>query len=155
MNVEFELAVAPGVDRPPAADLLRHAAETALDMAGQNAGGSVQLSVRIIDEAESKALNAHYRGRNYATNVLSFPAQAQLPGLLVLGDLAVCAAVVEREAAEQGKTTAAHWTHMLVHGVLHLLDFDHIDDDEADIMETLERRILARLGYADPYARVI
>src|SRR5699024_4314824 len=122
--------------------------------AGVADDGIVQLSVRIVDAAESAALNARYRSRDTPTNVLSFPAGVDMPGLRVLGDLAICAAVVEREAREQGKAAAAHWTHMIVHGVLHLLGFDHIADDEAEQMEALERRILARLGYDDPYTLV-
>ncbi|WP_435102040.1 rRNA maturation RNase YbeY [Arhodomonas sp. AD133] len=112
-----------------------------------------ELSVRVVDEGEGRELNATYRGRDYATNVLSFPAE--LPegvDLPMLGDLVICAPVVAREADEQGKPPIAHWAHMVVHGVLHLLGFDHIDEHEAETMEALEREILAGLGYADPYA---
>ncbi|HKJ95915.1 MAG TPA: rRNA maturation RNase YbeY [Gammaproteobacteria bacterium] len=111
-----------------------------------------ELAVRLVDEPEGRELNATYRGRDYATNVLSFPAD--LPAgvdLPVLGDLVICAPVVEREAAEQGKALDAHWAHMIVHGVLHLLGYDHIEDDQAEVMETEEREILAGLGYPDPY----
>lgn len=152
MNVEFDLALADGVPAVPDSDTLRRAAVTALDVAVGDNAQTVELSVRIVDETESAALNEHYRGRDYPTNVLSFPAGGEIPGLWVLGDLALCAAVVEREANEQDKMPAAHWTHMMVHGVLHLLGYDHIDDDEAEVMESLERRILAQLGYDDPYA---
>lgn len=152
MNVDIDVVVADGVDNScPDEQALREAATAALQAAAADDADIVQLSVRIVDEAESARLNAHYRDRDYPTNVLSFPADATMPGLRVLGDLAICAAVVDREASEQGKTVAAHWTHMIVHGILHLLGFDHVDDDEAEQMEALERRIMAELGYDDPY----
>jgi len=112
-----------------------------------------QLSIRIVDLAEGAELNHTFRGRDYATNVLSFPAEPP-PGVhwALLGDLAICAPVVQREAAEQGKHARDHWAHLTVHGVLHLLGYDHIVDREAEVMEALETRILARLGIADPYA---
>lgn len=113
---------------------------------------TAEVSIRIVDPDEGRELNRRYRGRDYATNVLSFPAELP-PGvdLPVLGDLAICAAVVEREAHEQAKTSRAHWAHMTVHGVLHLLDYDHHDDEEAAVMEGRERTVLAELGYPDPY----
>lgn len=112
-----------------------------------------ELSIRIVDTDEGRALNRDYRGKDYATNVLSFPAELP-PGmnLPLIGDLAICAPVVAREAAEQGKTAHHHWAHLTIHGVLHLLGYDHVKDVEAEAMETLEKRILARLGIADPYA---
>jgi probable rRNA maturation factor len=114
--------------------------------------GPVELTVRIVDEAESRALNARYRGRDRATNVLSF-AYEPPPGMAGLfGDLVICAPVVAREAAEQGKPPGAHWAHMVIHGVLHLTGHDHEDENDARIMENLERDLLARLGYPDPYS---
>ena len=115
-------------------------------------GGTVELTVRVVDEAEGRALNRRYRGRDYATNVLSFPAELP-PGvdLPLLGDLVLCAPVVAREAAEQGKPLAHHWAHLTVHGVLHLLGEDHQTDAEAERMEGAERRILSGLGVPDPY----
>ncbi|MDR7090266.1 rRNA maturation RNase YbeY [Cellvibrio fibrivorans] len=114
-----------------------------------------EVSVYIVDEDESQELNAQYRGRDYPTNVLSFPADiAEEVGVPLLGDLVVCAPVVEREAQEQGKTLQAHWAHMLIHGTLHLVGFDHIDDDEAEAMETLETLILTSLGYPAPYQEI-
>lgn len=114
-------------------------------LAGAGAGGEV--TVRIVGAAESRALNRRYRGKDRPTNVLSFPYGE--PG--VLGDLVVCAPVVNREAREQGKSPAAHWAHMVVHGVLHLRGFDHIRAPDAKVMETRERAILARLSFPDPY----
>ena len=111
------------------------------------------LAIRIVDEREGQALNRHDRGKDYATNVLSFPAElpegVKLP---LLGDLVICAPVVAREAAEQGKPVAAHYAHLTVHGVLHLLGWDHEHDKDAEAMEQLEREVLAELGLPDPYA---
>ncbi|HKK22196.1 MAG TPA: rRNA maturation RNase YbeY, partial [Pseudohaliea sp.] len=116
-------------------------------------GGAAELTVRVVDEAEGRELNRRYRGKDYATNVLSFPADLP-PGvdLPLLGDLVLCAPVVAREAAGQGKLEAHHWAHLTVHGVLHLLGEDHQGDAEAERMEAAERRILAGLGMPDPYA---
>ncbi|MDX1267674.1 MAG: rRNA maturation RNase YbeY, partial [Oceanisphaera sp.] len=95
-----------------------------------------EITVRLVDEAESQELNRDYRGKDKSTNVLSFPFEAP-PGieLPLLGDLVICRQVVEREAAEQHKPLLDHWAHMVIHGCLHLLGFDHIKDDEAEIME--------------------
>jgi probable rRNA maturation factor len=113
-----------------------------------------EVSVYLVDEAESQELNSQYRGKDKPTNVLSFPAdlpeEIEIP---LLGDLVVCAPVVEREAQEQGKTLSAHWAHMLVHGSLHLLGFDHIEDAEADEMEALETTIITGLGFPEPYGQ--
>lgn len=111
-----------------------------------------EISVRITDADEIKTLNQQYRGKDYATNVLSFPAD--LPpelNLPHLGDIVICAEVVEREAREQNKSSEAHWAHMLVHGTLHLLGYDHIDDSDAEIMEALEIDILRALNFENPY----
>lgn len=111
-----------------------------------------EVSLYIVDEAESQELNSQYRGKDKPTNVLSFPADIpEEVGIPLLGDLVVCAPVVEREAQEQGKTLEAHWAHMLVHGSLHLLGFDHIEDDEAETMEALETEIITGLGFPAPY----
>ena len=112
-----------------------------------------EVAIRIVDTNEGQALNRDYRGKDYATNVLSFPAELP-PGvdLPLIGDLAICAPVVTREAGEQGKKPRDHWAHLTVHGTLHLLGYDHLEDSEAEAMEALETRILAGLGIADPYA---
>lgn len=116
------------------------------------------LAIRIVDEKEGRALNRHYRGKDYATNVLSFPADmaegVKLPKgvqMPLLGDLVICAPVVAREAQEQGKALNDHYAHLTVHGTLHLLGWDHEDAREAECMEQLEREILAGLGIEDPY----
>jgi probable rRNA maturation factor len=122
-------------------------------LAGAKRRKSAELAIRIVGTREGRRLNRDYRDKDYATNVLSFPMELP-PGvtLPLIGDLAICAPVVAREATEQGKRVRDHWAHMTVHGVLHLLGYDHIDDAEAEAMEALETRILARLGIADPYA---
>lgn len=116
---------------------------------------SGELCIRLVDEDEGRELNLHWRGKDYPTNVLSFPADI-FPGVLdipLLGDLVICAPVVQREAKEQNKTASAHWAHMVIHGCLHLLGHDHQLDEEAQLMENIERQLLAQLGYADPYAQ--
>jgi len=122
-------------------------------LAGARRRKPAELAIRIVNAAEGQALNRDYRGKDYATNVLSFPAELP-PGvnLPLIGDLAICAPVVAREAAEQGKLPRDHWAHLTVHGTLHLLGYDHLEDTEADAMEALETRILAGLGIPDPYA---
>jgi probable rRNA maturation factor len=113
------------------------------------------VTIRIVDETESASLNSCFRGKDYATNVLSFPYEtegvAATPDGPVLGDLAICAPVVAREAVEQGKEPRAHWAHLVVHGILHLRGRDHESDAEAEVMEAEERAILAKLGFPDPY----
>lgn len=116
------------------------------------------LAVRIVGAREGRALNRHYRGKDYATNVLSFPADiaegVKLPKgvkMPLLGDLVLCAPVIAREAREQKKLLIAHYAHLTVHGALHLLGWDHDDDHDAECMEQLERGILAGLGVEDPY----
>lgn len=111
-----------------------------------------ELTIRIVDSRESQMLNSTYRGKDKPTNVLSFPFEAppeiELP---LLGDLVICAAVVENEAREQQKSLEAHWAHMVVHGCLHLLGYDHIEDEEAEEMESLETQLIVSLGFTDPY----
>lgn len=119
--------------------------------------GAARITVRLVDEAEGRELNRDYRGKDYATNVLTFAydegEDMPLPeGLPLMGDLVLCRQVVEREAAEQGKALDAHYAHLSVHGMLHLQGFDHEVDAEAEEMEAREREILAALGYPDPYA---
>ena len=114
----------------------------------------VDLAIRLVGDREGRALNRHYRGKDYATNVLSFPAE--LPEdvrmkMPVLGDIVMCAPVIAREAREQGKPLNAHYAHLTVHGILHLLGWDHENEREAEAMETLEREILGSMGFEDPY----
>ena len=113
-----------------------------------------EMTIRLVDEPEARELNHTWRQKDYATNVLSFPAAA--PAVAgagrPLGDLVICAPVLAREAREQGKSRVAHWAHLVVHGSLHLLGFDHEQDGDARRMERRERRVLAGLGFPDPYA---
>jgi len=115
--------------------------------AGRRAG---EIGIRVVGSRESRLLNGRWRGRDKPTNVLSFPAGTELRGRQ-LGDVVVCAPVVAREAREQGKALPAHWAHMIVHGTLHLLGFDHERATDALRMESRERALLARLGIEDPY----
>ena len=117
---------------------------------------AVELSIRLVDAEEGQTLNRDYRGKDYATNVLTFTYADEMPaipGLPLLGDLVFCHPVVLREAAEQGKPATDHYAHLTVHGMLHLQGYDHEQDAEAEAMEALETRILAGLGIADPYAQ--
>ncbi|SDT31958.1 rRNA maturation RNase YbeY [Pseudomonas oryzae] len=150
MQVELDLQLATTAGDLPSEAQLRQWCELAL----RQRTAPSELTIRIVDEAEGRELNRTWRGKDYATNVLSFPAEIP-EGLLdipLLGDLVICAQVVAREAAEQGKALDAHWAHLTLHGCLHLLGYDHIEDAEAEEMEALERQLLAELGYPDPYA---
>ena len=141
---------APRLGVPTPASFRRWA-EAALQ--GARHRQSAELSIRIVGAREGRVLNRQYRDKDYATNVLSFPVE--LPrGIAspLLGDLVICAPVVAREAREQGKSPRDHYAHLTVHGVLHLLGFDHQDERDATRMEALETRILAGLGITDPYA---
>ena len=112
------------------------------------AGVDGAITVRYVGESESRRLNREFRGKDYATNVLSFPYSAKP----LEGDLVICAPVVAREAREQGKAPAAHWAHMVVHGALHLQGYDHENSRDAGIMEARERAVLDELGFPDPYS---
>ncbi len=155
ISIAIDNASAAGEEVPEPARL-RHWVRTALrHLNVQHAA----ISLRIVDETEGRELNTRYRLRESATaratNVLSFPAD--LPDWVddpFLGDLVVCAPVVAREAIAQGKTLAAHWAHMLVHGTLHLLGHDHENEPEAEHMEALETEILGTLGFPPPYLEI-
>jgi probable rRNA maturation factor len=110
--------------------------------------GGGEIAIRLVEIDEGQALNKEYRGKDYATNVLSFPYDIEP---VVSGDLVICPAVVAREATEQNKPLAAHYAHLVVHGMLHLQGWDHENDDDAQAMEEEETEILAALGYPDPY----
>ena len=135
----------PGV---PTARLIRSWARLAV---GDRAHG--ELGVRVVTVEEMAELNSRYRHKDTPTNVLAFPGGATGPGdeLPPLGDLVIAAAVVAREAEEQGKSLEAHWAHMVIHGALHLIGYDHVNARGARIMEDRERELLAALGFADPY----
>ena len=147
-RVRVDLEDVSGAESVPSAAQFQRWAEAAF--AGRR--DTAELSIRVVDERESAGLNARYRGKDYATNVLSFPAELP-PGvpLPMVGDLVICAPVVVREAREQAKPVEAHWAHLTVHGCLHLIGYDHEDDGQAAVMEPLETAILAGLGFPDPY----
>jgi len=146
--IDLDLQVATDVADIPDEASIHRWVETVL--AGRR--NEAQLTVRITDEAEITELNRDYRGKDKPTNVLSFPFEAPVGvELPLLGDIIICAQVVADEAEQQGKPLEAHWAHMVVHGTLHLLGYDHIDEAEAVEMEGLEIGLLAGLGYANPY----
>ncbi|MCC0030829.1 MAG: rRNA maturation RNase YbeY [Brucellaceae bacterium] len=152
---EIDIAVTGG-DWPPAQELERMAAR-AMEAVSAKLGiaGDRELSLLFCDDAEIRALNARWRNRDGATNVLSFPATDLVPGEEpgpLLGDIAVAFETVAREAALEGKSFDHHLTHLLVHGILHLLGYDHLEENEASVMEDLERAVLDELDISDPYA---
>ena len=149
---DHEVAViwsAPTVEGDPSDQDLMNWAEQALDHQGV---APCEMAIKIVEPEESRALNLQFRGKDSPTNVLSFPLDGGMPDQsLLLGDLAVCADIVRAEAAQQGKTVAAHFAHMTVHGVMHLMGFDHAEEAEAEEMEQIEIKILHTIGFPDPY----
>jgi probable rRNA maturation factor len=148
MNLTVDLQLAcEDDDHPPPASL-----ESWVAAAIGQRQSEAELTIRIVDEAEITQLNADYRGKNSSTNILSFsaelPAHIDLP---LLGDLVICSAVVEREAIQQHKSSHDHWAHIVIHGTLHLLGYDHIDDADAAAMEAEEIKLLNALNIANPY----
>jgi probable rRNA maturation factor len=152
MQIDLEVQRAVAVPGMPEDDQFRIWVEAAL--AGKNR--DARLTIRIVDEHEAWQYNRDYRQRDYATNVLSFPAELpeSLPAEIrepQIGDLLICAPVVTREAEEQQRPVVDHWAHLTIHGILHLLGYDHEISDEAVVMESMEKEILAGLGIPDPY----
>ena len=151
MPVDVQLATDNLV---PDSALIRRWAEGTLAAApaqGTSAAAEGEVCIRVVDEAEARRLNRDYRHKDAPTNVLSFPAGIHLPDALIWGDVIVCAPLVAREAQAQGKQYQDHFAHMVVHGVLHLLGYDHQIAAEASVMEKLEIRILDGFGVSDPY----
>jgi probable rRNA maturation factor len=150
MNVKLDLQYATARAGLPSAGLFRRWARAALTGLRRR---SVALTLRVVGESESRALNTRYRGKRRPTNVLSFPfAPPRGVKSDLLGDLVICAPVVRREARARRTAPEAHWAHMVVHGIMHLRGYDHHDDKDAAIMERRETRTLKALGYPDPYA---
>ena len=143
MPVDVQIA-APRCTAPSASNLRRWAERALQDETGG-------VCVRVVGAEEAGRLNGRYRGVEKPTNVLSFPSGAEIPGEKHLGDVVVCAPVVEAEAQERNKRACDHYAHMVVHGVLHLRGFDHESDGDARVMESLEAAILNEIGIADPY----
>ena len=154
MNLFIDLQLAcENNDNLPTEEQFSHWVNQALTMQAQTADyPETEMTIRIVDEAESHELNLTYRGKDKPTNVLSFPFEVpdgiELP---LLGDLVICRQVVEKEVIEQQKPLDAHWAHLAIHGTLHLLGYDHLTDEEAEEMESLETQIMQSLGYEDPY----
>ncbi len=151
--MRLNLQIASQVSSVPNAEQMQAWLNKTLRAAGS---GDAELTVRVVEEGESQALNCEYRGIDKPTNVLAFP-MGDIPGLPgaedpLLGDLVICGTVVEREALEQSKQVTGHWAHMLIHGTLHLLGYDHLEDADALKMELLEQQVMLDCGYADPYA---
>lgn len=149
MQLDLDIQNVSASPRIPPEDAFTCWAGAALESRRERA----ELTIRVVDEDEGAGLNRRYRGRPGATNVLSFPFEPPpgAEGLDLIGDLVICAPVVEREAAEQGKALTAHWAHMVVHGVLHLIGYDHAEEEQAAEMEDLETLILRGLGFPPPY----
>jgi probable rRNA maturation factor len=150
MNVTVDLQNASGASALPLKRQFKLWAATAMN-ALSSEGKNAHLSIRLVDENESAELNSQYRQKQGATNILSFPVPAELAVTGELGDLAICAQVVRKEAQAQGKQETAHWAHLVVHGVLHLQGYDHENTPDASEMEALEINILEQLGIANPY----
>jgi len=148
MKLDLDIQNASGSDHHPSTDEMTQWVMAALD----NRLEQAELAIRIVNEAEISQLNSDYRHKQGPTNVLSFPADLH-PGVDVplLGDLVICAPVVEREAIQQSKSLQAHWAHMVIHGTLHLLGYDHIEDHDADVMEGLEIELLKHMNFPNPY----
>lgn|SRR3990167_7012451 len=149
-RIHFQCMIDPSL--MPKKSLLRLFAKTALSQKNENA----EVTIRIVDAKEMSALNKTYRQKEGVTNILSFPftLPAHLPSdlnLPMLGDIVICAEVVNREAIEQDKTQEAHWAHMIIHGIFHLLGYNHEEEEETKVMETLEIGIMKKLGYPNPY----
>jgi len=157
VQVDVQMAVDGAQEqRVPDSEHIQTWANAVVQHAGIKSAAA-QMTVRVVERNEITQLNEQYRQKTGSTNVLSFPFET-MPGMPVelqeseLGDVVVCAEVVETEALEQGKSLDAHWAHMIVHGTLHLLGYDHLQDSEAEEMESLETKVLAELGYANPYS---
>jgi probable rRNA maturation factor len=131
----------------PTVESIQHWVDAALNTQMPTA----ELCIRIVDEAESQQLNRDYRHQDKPTNVLSFPMSMPGADIPYIGDIIMCAPIIVREASEQQKSLPAHWAHMVIHGILHLRGYDHLNDADATLMESLEIEILHQLGFTNPY----
>ncbi|HHZ70139.1 MAG TPA: rRNA maturation RNase YbeY [Methylococcaceae bacterium] len=150
--VELELQRVCHVDNEPSLNQFELWVETVL----ADQLRDIELVIRIVDEPESTALNEQYRHKSGPTNILSFPVELPVGiEIPLLGDLVICAPVVVREANEQKKLASDHWAHLVIHGVLHLLGFDHIEDQQAELMEAKEIAVLKKLSINNPYIEAV
>jgi len=151
MTIELDLQIACNTDNLPSTEQFQLWVDTALSSYNKD----FELTIRLVNIKESQSLNHQYRHKDKPTNVLSFPFEVP-EGIEInlLGDLVICAEVVGLEATQQNKNLMAHWSHMVIHGCLHLLGYDHIDDNDALIMETLEIELLAKLKITNPYQEI-
>lgn len=151
MTIDLEIQIASNIKTLPHPSQFREWISAVLSDKLHDA----ELTIRIVDKEESAELNRNYRKKFGPTNVLSFPANVDPKfDLTLLGDIVICAPIVEQQALDHNKELLAHWAHMVVHGALHLLGYDHIDDEDAKIMEEIETKILVQLGYAPPYGDI-
>ena len=149
MTLIVDIQMASASEEAPDPQSIERWVSAAID----NQRDSTELSIRIVDTEEGQALNEQFRGSTGATNVLSFPFENESPEPLpLIGDIVICAPVVLKEASEQNKTLHAHWAHMIIHGVLHLLGYDHQNETDANLMESLETDIMQGLGFPPPYS---
>lgn len=152
MTIELELQIASEAQTLPHPSQFRewvsHALSDRIDEA--------ELTIRIVDEPEMTELNETYRHKNGPTNVLSFPSDMDPQfDMALLGDIVICASIVQREASDANIELLAHWAHMVVHGTLHLLGYDHVEEEDAEVMEDIEKQILTEMGYPAPYGAKI
>ena len=154
MDIQISDDLPESIEKPPPSSQMLSWAQAAWQGDEKT---SPNVSLRIVSKHESQELNANYRNKDKPTNVLSFPMEMEIieEGLCLLGDLAICAEVVQQEALDQKKTLQHHWAHMLVHGMLHLQGYDHIENKDADEMERLEVKILEGLGFDNPYQNLL
>lgn len=155
LELDLQVALNPGADNYiPEAEELSHWITQALLKVGYDKLNA-SISLRVVEEKEITSLNKTYRNIDKPTNVLSFPYDA-LPDVDInfLGDIVVCASVLQNEASEQSKSVEQHWAHIIIHGVLHLLGYDHIEDEQAEKMESMEIEILSTLGIPNPYGEL-
>jgi probable rRNA maturation factor len=149
MTLIVDIQMASASEEAPDPQSIERWVSAAID----NQRDSTELSIRIVDTEEGQSLNEQFRGSTGATNVLSFPFENESPEPLpLIGDIVICAPVVLKEASEQNKTLHAHWAHMIIHGVLHLLGYDHQNETDANLMESLETEIMQGLGFPPPYS---
>lgn len=145
-DIQIDIQIVSKAEKIPSKTQFKNWAMAALSKISM-----AEITIRVVDEKESSFLNTTYRHKKGPTNVLSFPSSSPIFPNVILGDIVICAPLVKKEAKEQGKEEKSHWAHLTVHGILHLLGYDHIEDKDASLMESLEKAILQKLGFPNPY----